>query len=374
MAYTSQQFSMSDPLGSLHAARLTPQAIVTRYQPELDSAADLRPISVSAPRTPEASAEPGLLVLNRQGQLTHANGSARSLLNQGSIIQLVGGFVRAAKPALTAPWQAAIARAMDNCAPSGRENIVLLPRSGRLPMVAMVASLAATAIMDVGALVILHDPEHAAMPTAGMLRRLFGLTQAEVDICLGLLQGLSLSELAQLRGSTINTAKTLLYRVFDKTGTHRQAGLVQLLSPLSNLHALGIGFLAGASAAIAGFRTPSSQQSHATQRLLSVVVQPQTDMETLLLIASFAPNGSTSRHYATGHEILLVLQGTLSLEIEGEEPQTVHAGGVAYVGSEVVHRGRNASETEELKVVVIQIKPAGQPHRIDVDFAAKAAE
>ncbi len=49
-------------------------------------------------------------------------------------------------------------------------------------------------------------------------------------------------------------------------------------------------------AAIAGFRSQHKQQNHAVQRLLSVVVQPQTDMETLLMVASFAPGGSSTRH------------------------------------------------------------------------------
>ena len=350
------------------SAFLPPQAIVTRYEPEPDPAMRLDAAATSVSDSEEALAGPGLLVLNRKGQLTHANGGARSLLHQGAVIQQVGGSVRAAKPALAGALQAAITRAMEDGDQSGLENVILLPRNGRLPIVAMAASLAGTATMDVGALVILHDPERVATPAAGMLRRLFGLTEAEADISLGLLQGLTLSEQARLRGSSLNTVKTLLYRVFDKTGTRRQAELVRLLSPLSNMHALGSGFMAGASAAIAGFRSQAKQQNHAVQRLLSVVVQPQTDMETLLLVASFAPGGSTSRHYATGHEILLVLQGTLTLEIEGEEAQIVQAGGVAYVGSEVVHRGCNTSRTEELKVVVIQIKEASKPYRIDVDF------
>jgi DNA-binding CsgD family transcriptional regulator len=65
----------------------------------------------------------------------------------------------------------------------------------------------------------------------------FGLTTAESELAVALTQGSTLTECAQRRGVTINTAKTQLRHILNKAGTHRQSELVRpalLLVPLKS--------------------------------------------------------------------------------------------------------------------------------------------
>lgn len=79
------------------------------------------------------------------------------------------------------------------------------------------------------ALVIIVESGTIPEPPAELLVRIFGLTDAEASVALGVLSGGGLAAIADdLRISTA-TVKTHLQRVFGTTGTHRQAELVRLL-------------------------------------------------------------------------------------------------------------------------------------------------
>ena len=64
---------------------------------------------------------------------------------------------------------------------------------------------------------------------ADRLRRLYGLTRAEAHVALAVLRGDGLQAAADALGVTLATVKTHLQHVFGKTGTQRQAELVNLL-------------------------------------------------------------------------------------------------------------------------------------------------
>jgi DNA-binding CsgD family transcriptional regulator len=56
---------------------------------------------------------------------------------------------------------------------------------------------------------------------------LFDLTPAEARLVVGLCAGQTLADYAGHSGTSLNTIKTHLKRVFDKTGEARQADLVR---------------------------------------------------------------------------------------------------------------------------------------------------
>jgi DNA-binding CsgD family transcriptional regulator len=58
----------------------------------------------------------------------------------------------------------------------------------------------------------------------------FRFTKAESRVMTGLLEGLQISEIAQRFGVSINTVRTQIQRLFDKTGTKRQSDLVRIVS------------------------------------------------------------------------------------------------------------------------------------------------
>jgi pimeloyl-ACP methyl ester carboxylesterase/DNA-binding CsgD family transcriptional regulator len=61
----------------------------------------------------------------------------------------------------------------------------------------------------------------------------FGLTAAETDVTLKLVQGMTLKESAAELGISVNTARNHLQAVFDKSGINRQSDLVLIITQLS---------------------------------------------------------------------------------------------------------------------------------------------
>jgi DNA-binding CsgD family transcriptional regulator len=81
--------------------------------------------------------------------------------------------------------------------------------------------------------VLITDPEEGPEPPAALLRRLYRLTKAENDIALRMMRGADPKQISDELSVSVTTVRTHLKRIFDKTDTHRQAQLVQLLHALS---------------------------------------------------------------------------------------------------------------------------------------------
>lgn len=79
------------------------------------------------------------------------------------------------------------------------------------------------------------DPEHPSLPRPSFLRSLYGLTNAEANVALGVAAGWSLERIAINSGRRISTVRTLLKRAYGKTGTHRQHQLASLVTRLFSL-------------------------------------------------------------------------------------------------------------------------------------------
>jgi len=63
--------------------------------------------------------------------------------------------------------------------------------------------------------------------------RLYGLTGGELRTVLAIAPGLGVSEASDLLGLSEGTVRSHLHRVFEKTGTTRQAELIKLLASAS---------------------------------------------------------------------------------------------------------------------------------------------
>jgi DNA-binding CsgD family transcriptional regulator len=115
---------------------------------------------------------------------------------------------------------------------SGGAMLVSRP-SGLRPYIALVSPLkAGRGRLDdrlPAAVVFVSDPERMPDVSADRLTNLYGLTRAEAELALQLAGGLDLRDIASATGKTLNTLRTQLKQVFQKTGTARQAELVRLL-------------------------------------------------------------------------------------------------------------------------------------------------
>jgi DNA-binding CsgD family transcriptional regulator len=105
--------------------------------------------------------------------------------------------------------------------------------SGAQPLPVLVAPFSGKRLADgacwPAAIVFIGNPEQEARGSTDLLRGLYGMTHAEASLAAILLQGRDLTEAASELGVTMNTVRTQLRSVFDKTGARRQAGLIRIL-------------------------------------------------------------------------------------------------------------------------------------------------
>ncbi len=88
-------------------------------------------------------------------------------------------------------------------------------------------------IENAALLLMLVDPEDCPQPSNAILQQVFGTTKAEARIASRLMCGDSLQEIADATGVTVGTVRSQMKALFAKTGTHRQAELVGLLTRLA---------------------------------------------------------------------------------------------------------------------------------------------
>lgn len=129
------------------------------------------------------------------------------------------------------------------------------------------------------------------------------------------------------------------------------------------LLALGLAIGLGQS----GAGTAQAQQKPTVQILLQTDLQGIPGQETILEILTIPPGGATPRHlHPDGHEIVYVLEGATTAEVDGRETRNYGVGEVVHVPPDVPHIGRNASATEPLKVLIIRIKDKSKPVLVPV--------
>jgi quercetin dioxygenase-like cupin family protein len=78
--------------------------------------------------------------------------------------------------------------------------------------------------------------------------------------------------------------------------------------------------------------------------LLRTTLSGDDTKEAVILTVEFAPGGKTGRHTHPGDEYAVVLEGTLELRIEGQEPRRVSAGEAYHNARGVIHETRNVGE------------------------------
>ena len=76
---------------------------------------------------------------------------------------------------------------------------------------------------------MITDPNQRMRQRMRELTQRFGLTRAEIELALAVVETGSRKAAAEMRGVSDATARTQLTSIFDKTGVRRQTELVRLL-------------------------------------------------------------------------------------------------------------------------------------------------
>jgi DNA-binding CsgD family transcriptional regulator/PAS domain-containing protein len=178
----------------------------------------------------------GILLVDGNARLVHANAAARRILDMADGISLHNGALALGArdehaDLRRAVWEAVAEARAGRIAP-GQALAVTRP-SGREAFPALVAALWGNHLRyGLGrldrplAVVFVTIPEEPQEAPAELLRRLFGLTLAEARLCERLVLGRTVEEAARDLGIATDTARVHLKHVFEKTGVSRQAELV----------------------------------------------------------------------------------------------------------------------------------------------------
>ena len=121
---------------------------------------------------------------------------------------------------------------------------------------------------------------------------------------------------------------------------------------------LGLGIVLGAL----GDRFLSAQQPSVKRtELLKADLEGMTGKEGIMYIAELAPGAAAGKHFHPGPEFIYILEGSITLEPQGQAPQTFKAGEAVHNPAKNVHDGKNASTTAPAKALVFLVGEKGQP-------------
>jgi DNA-binding CsgD family transcriptional regulator len=175
----------------------------------------------------------GIVVVGAGSVVMHLNSAAERILKCGDGLCIRSGSVEATSASASAELRRSIVAALLEHESSPRDGNSFLCRrpSGKRPYLIHVLPFSPTTenMSGARALVVLVDPEQQREPSTQLLRRVYGLTNAEADVALRVLRGDGLKPICEELSLSMATVKTHLQHVFDKTDTHRQAELVRLL-------------------------------------------------------------------------------------------------------------------------------------------------
>ena len=126
-------------------------------------------------------------------------------------------------------------------------------------------------------------------------------------------------------------------------------------------------FVAGAVPMAMAHEVPemTSLKAPEIQNLLTNTLEGSDGLEVIVSHVSLPPNVTLPKHWHPGEEIAYMLQGSVTLLLDGESEKEITAGEVGIVPLEAVHTARSGNEGAT--IIVFRVHQEGQPGRILVD-------
>ena len=98
------------------------------------------------------------------------------------------------------------------------------------------------------------------------------------------------------------------------------------------------------------------------KELFAIDLADYPGKEGRVIEVSYPPGAQDVAHRHDAHAFVYVLEGQIVMQLKGQPAVTLKAGQTFYEGPSDVHVvGRNASDTEPAKVVVVLLKAKGAP-------------
>lgn len=174
----------------------------------------------------------GIMIVTADAAVVFANSTAMDITGDSDGLAADSSGRLRATPSAN---QARLSRLIREAAgPEGSSGNVAITRpSGKRPLIVRVTPLDGmpgdAPPRPRAVLLLVVDPDHDLEPQPKALHDLYGLTDAETLVAMGVIRGDGLPAVADQLSVSLFTARTHLQHIFVKTGTHRQAELVRLL-------------------------------------------------------------------------------------------------------------------------------------------------
>ena len=185
----------------------------------------------------------GVLIVDAQARVTYANSAAERLLRKADGLGVEPGSqrLRAAAYGQTGALRRLIAQAAnkgnDALSGAGGSGTLRLDRAAGTPLLLSVAPLRAGATWNASsqpaALILIGAADQKRTSAPAHLRALYSLTTAEASVAERIAEGQGVRSAAEALSVAPSTLRWHLQRVFEKTGTARQAELARLVERLS---------------------------------------------------------------------------------------------------------------------------------------------
>lgn len=176
----------------------------------------------------------GLIVVDHEGHCLHADDAAEDLARSGAVLTIENGAVKLRDEKAAMRYKTALQSfAESRFEPSGGEPIHLRHASDHPRLELEILPLRAVDKDPVGrqalAKLIFRHRGMSRSARLQSLRQRFALTPAEAALAIEMLEGDGRSAAAKRCGISVNTARTHLTRIFEKTGVTRQAELIRVV-------------------------------------------------------------------------------------------------------------------------------------------------
>ena len=204
---------------------------------EISRLLDLQTIQIDQLRSTLEALPNGIVLLDAAGLVLYTNSSAAMTIRKNDGMRLESGRLTLRDPVG--------ALALEEAVTAAARGGPMSERSSGIPARSSIGARAMLHVLPLKYGTLRHELDPAAVVAVFMttelsyatlpqdaLRVLYDLTPAEVRVCELIVDGLSLGEIAARLGVATSTARTHLLRIFEKTGTNRQADLVRLVASL----------------------------------------------------------------------------------------------------------------------------------------------
>jgi DNA-binding CsgD family transcriptional regulator len=171
-----------------------------------------------------------LLLLAADGDIQHINCAARNMLDRSSIFGFRHNKIHIRRKEETAAFLRAV-QSMGSLSTRAQATSTIVNLHSREGCI--VASLLMRSLISRGfaGLIILRIADFTSRPTRHItwIADIFGLTPTESKIANGLLEGLTINDIAVREGNAVDTVRGHVKRAMAKVSAHSQAQFVSML-------------------------------------------------------------------------------------------------------------------------------------------------